>query len=190
MKQHLQALKTGDLYSNDTDYGPMAREDLAEGLLKQVQESVAKGAKIVCGGDRPATNGAYFNPTLLTNVSPGMPAFDEELFGPVAAIITAASEEEAIELANKSQYGLGAAIWSADLEKAQELASRVEAGAVFINALVKSDPRMPFGGVKRSGYGRELSYIGIREFVNQKTVWVDAVDTSNVTNHPVHQITE
>ena len=190
MKRHMLALQPGDLQNEVTDYGPMAREDLAEELLKQVQKSVDKGAKIICGGNRPGKPGAYFNPTILANVTPGMPAFDEEMFGPVAAIITANSEQHAIELANQSCYGLGASVWTENTARAQEMARQIEAGAVFINALVKSDPRMPFGGIKRSGYGRELSYFGIREFVNQKTVWVDEAAKSDVANKPVNEITE
>ena len=112
------------------------------------------------------------NPTLLTNVNPGMPAFDEEVFGPVAAVITAKDDEETLYLANKTIYGLAASIWSEDIERATRLAKRLSCGSVFINGMVKSDPRLPFGGVNRSGYGRELSIHGLREFVNVKTMWV------------------
>jgi succinate-semialdehyde dehydrogenase/glutarate-semialdehyde dehydrogenase len=128
---------------------------------------VKHGARLLTGG---TYSGASFQPALLDNVKPGMPAFDEETFGPLAAVITARTEEEAIMLANSSRYGLGASIWTRDLEKGERLAREVESGSVFINALMKSDPRLPFGGVKKSGYGRELSELGIHEFVNAKSI--------------------
>ena len=124
------------------------------------------------GGRIPDGPGAFYPPTLVTAVNPGMPAFDEETFGPVAAVIRARDEGEAIRLANASAYGLGASVWTGDRERAERLAGEIEAGCVFVNAIVKSDPRMPFGGIKRSGYGRELSDYGLREFVNIKGVWM------------------
>jgi succinate-semialdehyde dehydrogenase/glutarate-semialdehyde dehydrogenase len=150
----------------------MAREDLANELLEQVKESIKKGAKLITGGGRPQKQGAFFTPTILSGVKPGMPAYEEELFGPVACVITVKDEKEAIQVANDCKYGLGASIWTKDLKKGEALARKVESGMVFINDIVKSDPRFPFGGVKKSGYGRELASIGIREFTNIKTIRV------------------
>lgn len=172
MKAHLQKLKTGDTMAEDTDYGPLARRDLAETVQKQVDDSVSQGAQILLAGGRPDKESPYFHPMMLTNIKPGMPAHDEEIFGPVACIFVVKDADEAIRLANDSRYGLGGSIWSGNVKKAQRLARQVEAGAVFINGIVQSHPALPFGGIKKSGYGRELSYVGIREFVNQKTVWV------------------
>ncbi len=172
-KEKVAALKVGNPADETTNIGPMAREDLAEELLSQIKRSVEAGAKIILGGDRPDRLGAYFNPTLLDNVTPGMPAFDEELFGPAAAIITAENEGHAIELANNSRYGLGSVIFSKDTERAKGIAQHINSGSVFINQLVKSHPKLPFGGVNLSGYGRELSTYGLKEFANIKTVWVD-----------------
>lgn len=172
LAEQISKLKIGNPADEATDVGPMAREDLARAVVRQINQSVRRGAKIVAGGNRPPWKGAFVNPTLLVDVKPGMPAFDEEVFGPVASVITAKDTEDAICLANKTVYGLGAAIWSEDLEKAARLARRINAGSVFINGMVKSDPRLPFGGVKRSGFGRELSYHGLREFTNVKTVWI------------------
>lgn len=165
-------LKIGNPMEEATDVGPMAREDLARAVIRQINQSVRRGAKIVAGGNRPPWKGAFVNPTLLVDVKPGMPAFDEEVFGPVASVIAAKDTEDAICLANKSVYGLGASIWSEDLEKAARLARRINSGSVFINGMVKSDQRLPFGGINRSGFGRELSYHGLREFTNIKTVWI------------------
>jgi succinate-semialdehyde dehydrogenase/glutarate-semialdehyde dehydrogenase len=139
-----------------------------------VQQSIAKGAKLLCGGYIPEGDGAYYPPTVLTNVKKGMPAYDEELFGPVAAIIEAKDEKNAIRLANDSIYGLGAGIFSKNRKRAEEIAAKeLQAGNCFVNAFVHSDPRLPFGGVKQSGYGRELSIFGIREFTNIKTVFIN-----------------
>jgi acyl-CoA reductase-like NAD-dependent aldehyde dehydrogenase len=150
----------------------MARADLLDDLDDQVRRTVEAGATLRTGGRRRAGKGWFYLPTVLTGVKPGMAAFDEETFGPVAAVIRARGTDEAIELANRSRYGLGASVWTSDPVRAEALASEIEAGSVFINGSVKSDPRLPFGGIKSSGYGRELSAVGIREFVNIKTVWV------------------
>lgn len=166
------ALKIGDPMERDTKIGPMARTNLRETLHDQVKRSVAEGATLRLGGTPLDSPGAYYPPTVLDHVKPGMTAFVEETFGPVAAIIRARDADHAIDLANDSEYGLGAALWTADLSRARTLARRIEAGAVFINGMTASDPRYPFGGVKRSGYGRELGVYGIREFVNIKTVWI------------------
>jgi succinate-semialdehyde dehydrogenase/glutarate-semialdehyde dehydrogenase len=162
----------GDPFDSSTDIGPMAREDLWDKLHEQVENSIDAGAECVLGGDVPALEGFYYPATVLTNVSEGMPAYEEELFGPVASIIKVADEQEAIEVANDTDYGLGAAVFSADEERAEKIAANeLEAGCCFINEFVKSDPRLPFGGIKQSGYGRELSHVGIKEFVNIKTVY-------------------
>jgi succinate-semialdehyde dehydrogenase/glutarate-semialdehyde dehydrogenase len=164
--------RVGDPVDPATRIGPQARLDLRENLHRQVRQSVQRGAKVALGGQLPDGPGAFYPPTVLTAVQPGMPAFDEETFGPVAAVVRASDEADAIRIANASQYGLGASIWTRDRARGERLAREIEAGSVFVNGLVKSDPRLPFGGVKRSGYGRELSEYGLREFVNVKTVWV------------------
>lgn len=164
---------TGDPLDPSTDIGPQAREDLREQLHRQVRESVEKGAKCLTGGQIPAGDGFFYPPTVLTNIREGMPAYEEELFGPVASIFKAADEDEAVRLANDTDYGLGAAIFSSDVERAERIAANeLQAGCCFVNDFVKSDPRLPFGGIKQSGYGRELSAYGIKEFVNTKTVSV------------------
>jgi succinate-semialdehyde dehydrogenase / glutarate-semialdehyde dehydrogenase len=168
----MRSRKVGDPLDPTSQVGPQARLDLRENLHRQVQESVQRGAKLVVGGQLPAGRGAFYPPTVLVAVEPGMPAFDEETFGPVAAVIRAKDEADAIRLANASPYGLGASVWTMDVKRGERVAREIEAGSVFVNGLVKSDPRLPFGGVKRSGYGRELSEYGLREFVNIKTVWV------------------
>lgn len=163
----------GDPFDSETDVGPMARIDLRDNLHDQVQKSVDKGAEVLMGGEIPKSAGAYYPVTILTGVKQGMPAYEEELFGPVAAVIKVMDEEEALHVANDNRYGLGAAIFSRDIERAEELAVEyLEAGCCFVNDFVKSDPRLPFGGIKESGYGRELSHYGIREFVNIKTIYV------------------
>ena len=154
-----------------TQIGPQARHDLRDTLHGQVQRSIASGAKLLLGGEVPSGPGAYYPATVLTNVQPGMAAFDEETFGPVAAIVEARNESEAIALANQSVFGLGSAVFTRDAARGERVASQLEAGSAFINDLVRSDPRLPFGGIKESGYGRELSAFGIREFVNIKTVY-------------------
>lgn len=171
--KRMQAAKVGDPMAEGTQIGPLARRDLRDDLHKQVEASIHKGAKALCGGVVPKGEGAFYPPTVLTNVKKGMPAYDEELFGPVAAIITADNERHAIEIANDTPFGLGGAVIGRDLARAEKIAAEeIEAGCVFVNDAVRSDPRLPFGGIKESGYGRELSQFGIREFVNVKTVFV------------------
>jgi acyl-CoA reductase-like NAD-dependent aldehyde dehydrogenase len=168
-------LKVGDPLDRATQIGPLARGDLRETLARQVQESVRMGAKVALGGEMvagPGGKGYYYAPTILTHVTPEMPVFREETFGPVAALIRARDAEHAVELANDTDFGLGGNLWTRDLARARELARRLASGGVFINGMTASDPRLPFGGVKRSGYGRELSLVGIREFVNVQTVWI------------------
>lgn len=165
----ISAMKQGDPFNADTTMGPMARMDLAAQLESQLQISLRKGAGLLAGGAR---KGANFLPSVLDHVGKGMPAFDEELFGPIAAVISAANAEDAIAMANDSRYGLGASIFTQDMDKAKHYARQIESGSVFVNALVKSDPRIPFGGIKRSGYGRELSHFGMKEFMNIKTIYI------------------
>ena len=162
--------RTGDPLAADTDVGPQARRDLRDELHAQVEASIAAGARLLLGGQVPEGPGAMYPPTVLTGVTPGMPAYDQELFGPVAAIIAARDEDDAIRIANDSDFGLGAAVYTTDRTQAQRVVDRLDAGNCFINGFVRSDPRLPFGGVKDSGYGRELAAFGIREFVNIKTV--------------------
>jgi succinate-semialdehyde dehydrogenase/glutarate-semialdehyde dehydrogenase len=166
------ALKVGDPGARDTDVGPLARSDLVEDLEKQVRESVRMGARPAVGGGRVEGRGYFFQPTVLTGVTREMPVFREETFGPVAAVIRVRDEKEAIEVANDTVYGLGSNLWTGDVERGRRLAAEIEAGLVFVNGMVASDARLPFGGVKRSGYGRELSQLGIVEFMNVQTVWV------------------
>ncbi|NGP77052.1 NAD-dependent succinate-semialdehyde dehydrogenase [Balneolaceae bacterium YR4-1] len=165
--------RIGDPFEEDTDIGPMARFDLRDQLHEQVEESRKKGADCLLGGEIPDDDGAFYPATVLANIKKGMPAYEEELFGPVASVFKAKSEEEAIAIANDNSYGLGAAVFSEDVTRAERLASTsLEAGCCFVNDFVKSDPRLPFGGIKKSGYGRELSHHGIKEFVNIKTVYI------------------
>ena len=170
--QLMHAQKVGDPFDEAVTVGPLARHDLRDALHVQVATSVQRGARLLLGGTIPQSKGAYYPPTVLTDVRKGMPVFDEETFGPVAAIIPVKDAEEAIRVANDSVYGLGAAIFTRNREHGERLAAELEAGACFINAFVRSDPRLPFGGIKQSGYGRELFVFGIREFVNIKTVYV------------------
>lgn len=165
----MQALTFGDPMDEAYNYGPLARVDLAEDLEKKVQEAVKGGARLLCGGRKG--EGAFFQATVLDEVRPGNPAFEEEFFGPVASISIGDNDEDLVRLANASPYGLGSSVWSGSEERAMAIARQLEAGSVFLNEIMKSDQRMPFGGVKRSGYGRELSAFGIREFVNVKTIW-------------------
>jgi acyl-CoA reductase-like NAD-dependent aldehyde dehydrogenase len=164
--------RTGDPMDEETQLGPCARADLRDALQKQITDTVVDGGRIVTGGhpiDRP---GFFFEPTVVADVEQRMAMFDEETFGPAAAVTRARDYEHAIMLANSTTFGLGANIWTNNLHRAQEMAGALEAGSVFINGMVASDPRLPFGGVKRSGYGRELSSFGIHEFVNVQTVWI------------------
>ena len=170
--RRMEALVVGDPLDRATEVGPLAREDLLRDLHDQVQRTVAAGAVLRTGGRRLPGPGTFYAPTVLAGVQPGMAAFEEETFGPVAAVTRVRDAEEGVELANRSRYGLGASIWTADPARGEALAARIDAGSVFVNGIVKSDPRLPFGGVKASGYGRELAREGIREFVNLKTVWV------------------
>lgn len=171
--ERMKAVKMGDPFDDQTEIGPQARSDLRDALHAQVEASLAKGARCLLGGKIPEGRGAYYPATVLTDVRPGMPAYDEELFGPVAAIIAVKTEAEAIAVANDSAFGLGGAVITRDLARGERIAAElIESGCVFVNEAVRSDPRLPFGGVKESGYGRELSSYGIREFVNVKTVYV------------------
>ncbi|NEO32544.1 MAG: NAD-dependent succinate-semialdehyde dehydrogenase [Symploca sp. SIO3C6] len=171
--EKFKALKIGDPMAEDTDVGPLATPGILQELDQLVQACIEKGAKALCGG-HPLSDyaGNFYPPTILTDIPPGTPAYKEEFFGPVALLFRVANLEQAIELANGTPFGLGASAWTTDTEQANRLIDELEAGAVFINGLVKSDPRLPFGGIKRSGYGRELGIQGIHEFVNIKTVWV------------------
>ncbi|WP_019969489.1 NAD-dependent succinate-semialdehyde dehydrogenase [Mycobacterium sp. 141] len=168
--EKVRALQVGDPFERDTRVGPMARANLREALHDQVVRSVASGAEVRIGGGPVDGPGFFYQPTILDRVTTTHAAFNEETFGPVAAVIRVRSVEEAVELANDTEFGLGAAVWTADLALAETLARRIDAGAVFVNSIVASDPRLPFGGVKKSGYGRELGANGIREFTNIKTL--------------------
>jgi succinate-semialdehyde dehydrogenase/glutarate-semialdehyde dehydrogenase len=165
----VKELKCGDPMEENTRMGPLARIDLADQLHIQVNESVTKGAKLLLGGHQ---KGCYHEPTILGNVVPGMAAFDQETFGPLAAMVKAKDIDHAFELSEKSNYGLGVTVCTKNIEKALNYAHKVSDGAYFINELVKSDPRLPFGGTKNSGYGRELAKDGMMEFINRKTVYV------------------
>jgi succinate-semialdehyde dehydrogenase/glutarate-semialdehyde dehydrogenase len=165
-------LVVGDPADHATQIGPLARADLREQLERQVRQSKAMGARVLVGGTRIEGRGYFFAPTVVDNVGPEQPAYDEETFGPLAAIIRVPDEAAAIDVANDTPYGLGASVWTRDVDRGRALAHRIDAGSVFINGMVVSDPRLPFGGIKRSGYGRELAHFGLREFANVKTVWV------------------
>ena len=165
--------KIGNPMQDETEVGPMARADLRDELHDQVERSLQAGARCLLGGEVPEGPGAFYPPTVLTDVTAGMAAYEEELFGPVAAVLPVADEEDAIRVANDTPFGLGAAVFTRDVARGEEIAAkRLQAGSCFVNAFVKSDPRLPFGGIKGSGYGRELGSFGIREFVNIKTVYV------------------
>ena len=168
----VEALTVGDPQAPGTDVGPMARADLLEGVHRQVEASVAAGARLLTGGHRLEGPGTFYAPTVLADVRPGVPAYDEEVFGPVAAVIAVDGDEEAVRVANDTRFGLGASVWTADPERGVAVARRIRSGAAFVNAVVASDVRMPFGGTRASGYGRELAAAGIREFVNVRTWWV------------------
>lgn len=168
-KRNVEALRQGNQLDENTTTGPLARVDLAGDLEKQMKASLVAGAKLITGGKR---EGANFQPAILDNVSPGMPAFDEEMFGPVAAIVSVSNEQEAIEMANRSRYGLGGSVWTKDPGRGEKIAREIESGCVFVNSLMRSDQRLPFGGIKKSGHGRELSELGIKEFMNAKTIYI------------------
>ena len=171
--EKMSAKIMGDPLDKSTEIGPQARLDLRDELHQQVNRSIAAGASCILGGIIPDSEGVFYPPTILTNVKKGMPAYDEELFGPVAAIITAADEWDAIRIANDSNFGLGGAVFTENINKGEEIASKfLQAGSCFVNAMVKSDPRLPFGGIKQSGYGRELGGYGMKEFMNVKTVYI------------------
>ena len=168
----MRALKIGDPMDETTEIGPLATEQILEGVHDQVQKTIAAGAKLLTGGNRIHGPGFFYEPTVLVDVPKGSPAYREEIFGPVAAIFRVRDAHNAIELANDTTFGLGSSAWTNDLEEHKLFASELDAGMVFINAMVASDPRLPFGGVKRSGFGRELGTAGIREFTNPKTIWI------------------
>jgi succinate-semialdehyde dehydrogenase / glutarate-semialdehyde dehydrogenase len=169
----MEQKKMGNPLEEDTEIGPQARLDLRDALQRQVMQSVERGARCPLGGRIPAGDGAFYPATVLSNVQKGMPAYDEETFGPVAAVITVEDEAEAIRTANDTAFGLGAAVFTSDVDRGERIAANdLEAGSCFVNTFVRSDPRLPFGGIKQSGYGRELSHYGIKEFVNIKTVYV------------------
>jgi succinate-semialdehyde dehydrogenase/glutarate-semialdehyde dehydrogenase len=172
---HIGQIKQGDPIDDATTMGPMARLNLADDIERQAHASITKGAKLLAGGKGSGLQRAGCNvaPILLDKVKPGMAAFDEETFGPLAVLIEAKDEADAIKLANQSDFGLGSALWTQDLDKADRLVRQIQAGSVFVNGLMRSDARVPFGGIKTSGFGRELSEVGIKEFVNVKTVWVE-----------------
>jgi acyl-CoA reductase-like NAD-dependent aldehyde dehydrogenase len=168
----VEALRVGDPLDPRTQIGPLARADLRDTLERQVRESVRMGARVLTGGERGAGKGWYYQPTVLVDVTVDMPVFREETFGPVAAVLRVRDAEDAVRVANDSAYGLGASLWTRDLRLGEALARKIESGSVFVNGMVASDPRLPFGGTKRSGYGRELSSYGIKEFVNIQTIWI------------------
>jgi succinate-semialdehyde dehydrogenase/glutarate-semialdehyde dehydrogenase len=172
MKERFEALKPGDPMEESTNLAPLAKPDLVEAIEKQVNQSIEMGARVITGGKRLESEGNFFAPTIMTNLTSEMPVYREETFGPVAAVITVEDEVEAIEVANNTKFGLGASVWTKDADKGRKMASLIESGSVFINGIVKSDPRLPFGGIKISGYGRELSGYGIKDFVNIKTIWI------------------
>jgi succinate-semialdehyde dehydrogenase/glutarate-semialdehyde dehydrogenase len=168
----MSSLKVGDPFDDAIDIGPLATEQILNGVHEQVQKTIAAGAKLLTGGNRIAGAGFFYEPTVLANVPQDSPAFREEVFGPVAAVLRVRDAEEAVELANNSRYGLAASAWTNDQIEQELFVSELESGMVFINAMSASDPRLPFGGVKRSGFGRELGASGIREFMNAKTIWI------------------
>jgi succinate-semialdehyde dehydrogenase/glutarate-semialdehyde dehydrogenase len=176
--EQARAIKVGDPRDPQTQMGPLAREDLRESLEDQVRRAVSDGARVATGGRRTGERGWFYEPTVLTGCTPQNTAFREETFGPVAAMMRVRDDDHALEVANSSPYGLGGNIWTRNVERGIALARRMETGGVFVNGMTHSDPRMPFGGVKRSGYGRELSSFGIREFVNIQTIWVAERDAT------------
>lgn len=172
-KDSFEAMVIGDPLDEKTQIGPMVDEKSLQELDKQVQDSITQGAELVTGGKRVGDSGNFYAPTILSGVKPGMRAYHEEMFGPVASVIIVKDENEAIRVANDSRFGLGGSVWTQDLERGKRVAAQIESGAVFVNSMVKSDPRLPFGGIKKSGFGRELSHYGIKEFCNIKLVVVN-----------------
>ena len=170
--ERMRALKVGDPFDETTEIGPLATEQILDGVHEQVQKSIAAGAKVLTGGNRIHGPGFFYEPTVLVDVPKDSPAYREEVFGPVASVFRVRDAADAVELANDSTFGLGASAWTNDPAERELFASELETGMVFINAMVASDPRLPFGGVKRSGFGRELGAAGIREFTNAKTIWI------------------
>jgi succinate-semialdehyde dehydrogenase/glutarate-semialdehyde dehydrogenase len=171
--ENVEALTVGAPTDAPTDVGPMAREDFRDDIHDQVERAIGQGAVALAGGHSLERDGFFYVPTVLAHVEPGTVAFEEEIFGPVASIVAADDAEHAVALANDTRFGLGGSIFTEDIEKGERMARDLEVGCAFVNEMTKSDPRLPFGGVKDSGYGRELSHHGIREFVNAKTVWVE-----------------
>jgi len=171
--EQVEALNVGDPTDTHTDIGPMAREDLRDEVHDQVERAIGQGALAAVGGHTLERDGFYYAPTVLTDVQPGTVAFEEEIFGPVASVVVADDTEHAVELANDTRFGLGGSVFTENREKGERMARELEVGCAFVNEMTKSDPRLPFGGIKDSGYGRELSHHGITEFVNAKTVWVE-----------------
>ncbi|MDZ4848786.1 MAG: NAD-dependent succinate-semialdehyde dehydrogenase [Pirellulaceae bacterium] len=176
-KEAMSNLTMGDPMDEDTTLSPLSTEDAAVKLQKQVQATIDAGATVLLGGDRPDREGAYFNPTILTDVTPDMPSYDQELFGPVATVYVVDDEEAAIELANDSSYGLGGSVYTKDIARGRRVAERIETGMMFVNQPTKSQAELPFGGIKNSGYGRELSHLGILEFVNKKLIHLGPKET-------------
>lgn len=168
----MSTLTPGDPLLQDTQVGPLAREDLRDELHNQVKTSLDAGARLLLGGKSISGPGYFYEPTVVSDVRPGMSLYHEETFGPVSAIIPVKDADEAIKVANDSKFGLGGSLWTNDLTQGEKLARQIESGAVFVNGMTISDPRLPFGGIKRSGYGRELSQFGIREFTNIKSIWI------------------
>jgi len=171
-KQAVEAMTVGDPLNESNALGPMARVDLRDELHHQVLDSLSHGAVAVTGCNPESGSGAFYQPSILDRVKPGMRAYHEELFGPVASIIRAVDEDDAVRIANDTDFGLGGSVWTQDSDRGERIARQLQCGCAFVNGLVKSDPRLPFGGIKNSGYGRELSRLGIREFVNAKTIWI------------------
>lgn len=169
-KVEFEAYKMGDPFAEGTMIGPVVTEAAAAGLEEQVKKTLAMGAKALIGGKRKEGAGSFYEPTILVDVKKGMPAYSEELFGPVATVIKIQNDDEAVEIANDTEFGLSSSLWTKDIERAKKLAGKIRAGGVFINSMTKSDPRIPFGGIKKSGHGRELASFGIKEFVNVKVV--------------------
>jgi len=180
----VEDLVVGDPIEPKTQIGPLARRDLLDTLERQVDASVRGGARVLTGGERVSGKGYFFRPTVLANVTADMPAFREETFGPVAAVVRVRDADEAVRVANDSAYGLGASIWTRDASVGERFARRIESGSVFVNGMVASDPRLPFGGIKRSGYGRELSAYGAREFTNVQTIWIGPAEAQQPTSQP------